>query len=359
MPKPKKKASFKIRKLLVLCVITLGILSIIGYLNQILEARSANLFAKQFGTDLTKLKSLYTRPNSIPYREGNPYSPEKELLGKMLFFEPRLSKNGLMSCATCHNPSFHWTDTLPQSVEGSRKAPSLLNLAWDNVFTWDGSSASLMSQVVMPIGAPTGMGMDIPSMTVKLYGVEEYKSLFKAAFGGEHINMATVAAAIEIFERSIVSAEAPFDKWIKGDENAISENAKKGFVLFNTKANCAKCHTGWRFSDADKPTGFHDIGLVLADGERGVNHSGASTYQFKTPGLRNIAERFPYMHTGEFYTLHDVVDFYNRGGDVQNRPYFSKIKPLNLTDEEKLAIIEFLKTLSSKDPEVILPTLPR
>jgi cytochrome c peroxidase len=166
-----------------------------------------------------------------------------------------------------------------------------------------------------------------------------------------------ISKAVAIFERGVVSGPAPFDKWIDGDESAISKRAKDGFVLFNTKARCVQCHSGWNFSDGS----FHDIGLKSADIGRGKFLARLKTQQhaFKTPGLRNIAHRGPYMHAGSEQTLTDVIEFYNRGGDAKRESLSSLIKPLKLTKSEVKSLVEFLNTLTGDDPKQTFPVLPR
>ena len=201
------------------------------------------------------------------------------------------------------------------------------------------------------------MGMPLTVMIDHLNDIQGYAPYFKAAFPEDKdpITKENVAKAIATYERTIVSAEAPFDKWIKGDESAISEEAKKGFAVFNGKGRCSACHSEWNFSD----NSFHDIGLKSEDiGRYAILEIDSMKHAFKTPGLRNIDQRGPYMHDGSEATLMDVVNHYNDG--FVQRPSLSKdIKKLNLTEDEKSSLVAFMKTLTSKDPEVTLPVLPR
>lgn len=313
-------------------------------------------------TDIEALKESYKRPKEIPFPEENPYSKEKEILGKMLYFDPRLSRSGVMSCATCHNPSFDWGDGLPKGIgdfhkELGRKTPTILNLAWDELFFWDGRAESLEEQALGPIESSAEMGMPLNAMIENLENIKGYAPYFEAAFPDEKnpITKENVAKAIATFERTVISGTAPFDEWIEGKEDAISEEAKKGFALFNGKANCAACHSGWNFSD----NSFHDIGIPDKDlGRYKVFELDSMKHAFKTVGLRNIERRGPYMHDGSVKTLKEVVDHYNDG--FVERPSLSDdIKKLNLTEDEKNAIVAFMKTLTSKDPEVTVPVLPR
>ena len=304
-------------------------------------------------------KALYERPTDIPFPEDNPYSESKADLGKKLFFDPRLSRENNLTCGSCHNPSFAWEDSQPTSVGTpmsrlGRHTPTVLNLAWGEIFFWDGRAETLEEQALGPIQAGGEMAQDLPLLLEELKAVPGYVELFEEAFPGEGITADNIGKAIATYERTIVSADAPFDLWIKGEENAISDAAKRGFTLFNTKARCSNCHDGWNFTD----WGFHDIGLGDEDeGRFEVLDIEVLKHSFKTPGLRNIVERAPYMHDGSISTLEEVVDHYNNG--FVDRPSLSsEMQPLGLTDEEKEDLVSFLTTLSSKDPAVTLPILP-
>lgn len=316
---------------------------------------------KQKIEEINQLRNQYKRPADIPFPQANPYSDMKAQLGKTLFFETRISRSGLLSCASCHNPGFHWGDANPKGVGDrhktlARKSPSLLNLAWDELFFWDGRAESLEHQVLMPIESADEMNISMKDVIARLQGIPEYHDLFARAFPDEAqaITSENVAKAIATYVRTIVSNEAPFDRWINGDEHALSPAAKRGFLLFNTKANCASCHSGWRLSDGS----FHDIGLNDSDIGRGKFIPVESMqHAFKTVGLRNIARRAPYMHDGSLRTLQDVVDHYDHG--FVERPSLSaEIKPLHLSDQEKQDLIEYLKSLTSEDDPVTIPSMP-
>lgn len=301
----------------------------------------------------------YHRPSEIPFPEENPYTAEKAELGKMLFFDPRLSRENNITCGSCHNPSFAWEDAQPTSVGTpmsrlGRHTPTVLNLAWGEIYFWDGRAETLEEQALGPIQAGGEMAQDLPGLLTELKAVPGYVELFNATFPDEGITEENIGKAIATYERTIVSAEAPFDRWVAGDETAINEAAKRGFTLFNTKARCSSCHDGWNFTD----WGFHDIGIGDADeGRYEVLDIEALKHTFKTPGLRNIVERAPYMHNGGMQTLMEVVDHYNDG--FVNRPSLSsEMQKLDLTHTEKVDLVEFLQTLSSNDPAVSLPKLP-
>ncbi len=311
------------------------------------------------GTDA--LKALYRRPASIPFPKDNPYTPEKAALGKKLYFDTRLSVTSAQSCGSCHSPSYGWGDGLAVGVghgmqKLGRHSPTVVNAAWGGIFMWDGRLATLEEQALGPIQSPGEMNMPLEDLIKRLNSISEYKPMFTKVFADEGMTPQTLAKAIATYERTMVSERAPFDAWIEGDEKAISDEAKRGFVLFNGKAQCASCHEGWNFTN----DGFQDIGLPSDDVGRGKFVPGVikMEHAFKTPGLREIARRAPYMHDGSLATLDDVVEHYNHGG--VDRPSWSDLmKPLGLTAQEKTELVAFLKTLSSNLTATAAPVLPR
>jgi len=305
-------------------------------------------------------KNRYVRPASIPFPKDNAFTASREILGRTLFFDTRLSGSGWISCASCHNPGVGWGDGLPLAIGDGmktlgRRTPTILNLAWEELLFWDGRSESLESQALDPIKAVGEMNLTRERLTARVQSIPGYKPLFAAAYPGKPIEPDTIALAIANFERTIVSGPAPFDRWIAGDESAISETAKSGFDLFNTKARCAACHDGWAFTDR----GFHDIGVPGEDRGRGEHLKlEAVQFAFKTPTLRSIAQRAPYLHNGSEPTLAAVIEFYNQGGKVRRPSLSPEITPLNLTAAESAALEEFLRTLSSLDAPVTVPVMP-
>jgi cytochrome c peroxidase len=310
---------------------------------------------------LEAMKALYRRPVAIPFPKDNPYTPQKLALGKKLYFDTRLSVTSAQSCASCHSPGFGWGDGLAVGVghgmaKLGRRSPTIVNAAWGAIFMWDGRLANLEEQALGPIQSPGEMNMPIEQLMDRLASIAEYKPLFAAAFPNEGMNSRTLAQAIATFERTVVSEPAPFDAWIEGNEKAISEEAKRGFAIFNAKAQCSSCHEGWNFTNE----GFQDIGLTSADVGRGqfLPDVVKMKHAFKTPGLREIARRGPYMHDGSMATLEEVVDHYDRGG--VDRPSRSDLmKPLGLSSQEKTDLVAFLNTLTSNLNPTSVPALPR
>ncbi|MEO5971447.1 MAG: cytochrome c peroxidase [Bdellovibrionia bacterium] len=313
------------------------------------------------GNSTSELKKAFFRPLQIPYPKDNLYSKAKEDLGKLLFFDPRISGSNVTSCATCHNPSLSWGDSLAKGVGHGhlplgRRSPTVLNLAWTERLFWDGRAASLEEQALGPIQSEAEMNMVIDNLPKKLLAITGYPELFKKAFPGELVTNQLVAKAIATFERTLISEPSPFDGWVSGNERAISNNAKKGFAIFNGKAKCVTCHSGWNFTDGS----FHDIGMPDADLGRGkfLPKLISMQHAFKTPTLRDVARRSPYMHDGSERTLQDVIAFYDQGGKAAREGKSEDIHPLNLTSKEKTDLEEFLKSLTSDPKPFQVPILP-
>lgn len=309
--------------------------------------------------DVDALKKAYQRPKTIPFPPENPYTVEKAALGKMLFFDARLSRDNNISCASCHNPSFGWQVPFAKAIGAggkplSRKSPTTINHAWGGRFFWDGRAGSLEAQARGPIEAPVEMDLPLVKAVERLNSIEGYKQAFSKAFPKEGITEESILKAIATFERTTVSGDTPFDRWVRGDPKALSPAAVRGFAVFNGKAQCVACHSGWNFSD-DK---FHDIGLSTDDeGRSGVTRKAEDKFGFRTPGLREIAARAPYMHNGSLPTLQVVVAHYMSGGTA--RPTRSRLMtPLSLTPQDMTDLVEFMNALSSPGVTVALPNLP-
>src|SRR5882672_3827570 len=217
------------------------------------ETRRIDLGAKAT-PGMDAMKAQYRRPATIPFPKENPYTPERAALGKKLYFDTRLSVTSAQSCASCHSPGFGWGDGLAVGVgygmaKLGRRSPTVVNAAWGGIFMWDGRLANLEEQALGPIQSPGEMNMPIEQLMERLGSIAEYGPLFAAAFPGAGLKPETLAQAIATYERTAVSEQAPFDTWIEGNEQAISDEAKRGFVLFNTKAQCSSCHEGWNFTN--------------------------------------------------------------------------------------------------------------
>jgi cytochrome c peroxidase len=293
----------------------------------------------------------YQRPQAIPFPDSDPYSAAKDALGHRLFFDPVFSNSRTIACATCHDPALSWGDGRPRAHgEGAAdlafRSPTLLNIAWMPRLGWDGKFRDLESVAFAPITAAGNMNLKEETLLARLAAEPSYVAAFAGAFPESGLSRRNIEEALATYERSIVSPEAPFDRWARGDESAIGEAAKRGFDLFNTTGRCSNCHSGWTFSDGS----FHDIGTAEGkDIGRGrlFPTSVKLQYAFKTPTLRDVALRAPYMHNGSVPNLQAVIDLYDRGGIA--RPSRSElIRPLGLTDDEKSDLLAFLQTLSSE-----------
>lgn len=313
------------------------------------------------GTSTAAELSKYLRPNNVPQPTNNRITPERVELGKMLFFDPRLSGSNWISCGTCHNPSLGWSDGLPTAIGHGqqvlqRASPSIMNSAYIPLLMWDGSSRSLEKQVLLPIEAAGEMNQNLDEAVKELQAIAGYREAFEAAYKGEGISIKTIAKAIASFERTIVSRDAAFDRWIKGDKSAMSDSAIRGFKIFEGKANCVKCHSEFNFTD----NGFHNIGLKDARdaGRYAIRKVKILIGAFKTPTLRDVALTAPYMHNGTYTTLKEVVEHYDRGGDAKEN-LSPNIKPLNLTESEKNDLVEFMKSLTGEALKITFPRLPQ
>jgi cytochrome c peroxidase len=327
---------------------------------QVGETRMQQTSARP-ASSIEKLKADYKRPTKIAFPKDNPYTPEKAALGKALYFDTRLSGGAVLSCATCHNPGFGWSDGLAKGVGNEMKqlgrhSPTIVNAAWGSIFFWDGRAASLEEQALGPIQSDAEMNMPLDKLQARLAEINDYKTLFETAFPGQQMAPPLLAKAIATYERTVVSNPSPFDAWVDGNESAISEEAKRGFALFNGKAKCSSCHNGWTFSD----DAFYDIGLPGEDIGRGKYLPKVVKMQhaFKTPGLREITHRAPYMHDGSLPTLEAVVEHYDQGG-VERPSRSDLIKPIGLTAQEKSDLVAFLKTICADQDPTTVPVFPR
>jgi len=295
----------------------------------------------------------------VPVPPDNPQTSLKIQLGKMLYFDTRLSKDNTISCATCHDPALGWSDRGPTSTgiagqKGGRRSPPVTNSAYNPLQFWDGRSPSLEEQAKGPIENPVEMGSTHRVMIRTLNDIPGYVKLFEEVFGTTPITIDQVAQAIAAFERTVVTTDSPFDRYVRGEETALTPLEEKGLEIFNGKGHCTACHWGGNFSDGR----FHNVGVKHSgsgkpDGGRfDVTKDPVDQGAFKTPTMRDVALRAPYLHDGSEKTLKDVVLFYNRAGD-QAVNLDRMIVPLGLTEKEIEAVVAFLKrAMVSLNPEV-------
>jgi cytochrome c peroxidase len=304
----------------------------------------------QTPANIAALKDQYRRAPARPVEN-------KALveLGRELFSDPQLSASGKTACVTCHLPQAGWSVLEARSTNDSgkltsRKPQTLIGIghASSPINGWDGRNPTLEAQAKSSVATgsmsmretPTPVPVDV--IEQRFRSNQAYVAKFNAALPGAPINIDTIVQAVAAFERTIEPEQAPFDRWVAGDEAAISASAKRGFELFNGKGLCVACHGGWRFTD-DK---FHDIGTTTTDRGRGatLKDDPQMQFAFKTPTLRSVAQRPPYMNNGSAATLQDVVKHYEKGGI--DRPSRSPmLQPIKLTDQERGDLVAFMETL--------------
>jgi len=323
---------------------------------------------------------------SVPVPEQNPQTPEKIELGKKLFFDRRLSGDGTMSCATCHDPEKAFTDGLDLSLSypttrNWRNSPTLVNVAFQKYLFHDGRSLTLENQALFPMMSAFEMNRNLDFVEEVVRSVPEYVDAFQKVFGGE-VTRERMAMAIAAYERTIISVNAPLDRHLKGDTASLSDDAKKGLVLFMGKGKCGECHFGVNLSDdrfhalqvpenpehqtdpriavtrrfVAKLARYEDYRSLAEDPGRYLITKDKKDWKaFRTPTLREIAKTGPYMHNGIFPTLDDVIEFFDKGGGRGN----SVLKQLGLTDKEKASLKTFLvEALTGQDVPFQYPKVP-
>jgi len=325
------------------------------------------------------VKAHYVEIGSLPklsFPENNPYSDAKKELGKLLFFDPRLSKSKQISCANCHDPELAWADGRSVSFghnrkNGVRNSPSVFNMAYHTTFFWDGRASTLESQAMFPLTDPVEMASHEAVAVKHIKRIKGYRPYFKEAFGDEKITLTRIFEAIATYERTIVSGKSKFDRFISGDKNLFTDEEVLGLHLFRTKARCVNCHFSPLFSDQQ----FHNLGLSYYGrkhedlGRFKISKDTADVGRFKTASLREVARTAPYMHNGLIPSLDEVIQMYDAGmahpkprKDQQNDPLFPTTDPLlqklSLTKEERAALKTFLLTLNSPAKREKMPELP-
>lgn len=311
-------------------------------------------------------QSDYRKVPPLRIPADNRLTAERVTLGKALFFDPRLSGSKWISCASCHNPALGWSDGLPTAIGNGmnklkRATPTIVNVAFAQILMWDGREGTLESQALGPMKNKDEMGLDPKAAAQRLAAIQGYRRMFARAYPGEGITPETIGKAIASFERTVVSTDTPFDRWQAGDNDAVSAAAKRGFEIFRGKGKCDVCHEGYNFTD----DGFHNIGVKTPAGlpqdvgrfaQRKIKSMKGA---FKTPTLRDIALTAPYMHNGIYQTLEQVIEHYDRGGDVTDNLDPNMSGPLHLTDREKADLVAFMQSLTGRPLNIAIPRLPQ
>jgi len=323
----------------------------------------------------------------MPTSKNNPQTPEKVELGKMLFFDRRLSGDGTMSCATCHIPEMGFSDGQAISLsypttKNWRNSPTLINVAFSKFLFHDGRAETLEDQALFPMMSSFEMNQNLDFVEEEIRSVPEYLAFFKETFGTDDVTRERMAMAIAAFERTLISRNAPLDIYLNGNKEALSAEAKMGYEIFIGKGKCAECHYGINLIDdkfhalsvpehpefqADprvaatrrfvaKLNHYEDFRNLQEDPGRYLITKDKNDWRaFKTPTLRDISKTGPYMHNGVFETLDEVIDFFDQGGGPGN----TALKPLSLNKAEKQALKIFLvETLSGEDIQIAYPKIP-
>ena len=295
----------------------------------------------------------------VYFPDDNPYSKAKVELGRLLYFDKRLSSDNTVACATCHSPKHGFTDGAPVSTgikgqKGGRSAPTVINRGYSTSQFWDGRAPSLEAQAIGPIANPIEMTNHKTAagaygeVVGRLKKSPGYVERFDKVFATRDFTIRHVGQAIATFERTVVSGNSAYDRYVSGDKKAFDKSQLRGFNIFFKRAKCDSCHLGFNFSDGsyenvgigmDKPN--PDLGRFEISGRE--SDKGA----FKTPTLREVEHTGPYMHDGRFKTLEQVVEHYDKGG-VKNPWLNRRIKPLKLSKQDKKDLVAFLKALSGE-----------
>ncbi|KMQ63226.1 cytochrome C peroxidase [Chryseobacterium angstadtii] len=358
---------------------------------------------KQKTSFLAELRRLYSSgdsskwpkpildPEAIPYfaeighlpemqfPTDNPYSEDKALLGKTLFFDPRLSQSNQIACASCHDPELGWCDSRTFSFGhnrqiGIRNAMSILNAGYAKSLFWDGRATSLEHQSEMPIQDVREMNGHIDLAAGKIAKIKGYETLFEKAFGNKTVSKDRISKAIAAFERTVKSGTSRFDQFIDGKAEIYSDDELMGLHLFRTKAQCMNCHSSGYFSNNQ----FENIGTSLLGSKQEdlgrylVTKRIEDAGKFRVPGLRETTRTGPWMHNGSMTTLTEVIRFYSRGNPEHSQQRSTVhqgitlsseksgfVRLLDLSDEEISQLEAFLRTLSTQPEKVSLPVLPQ
>lgn len=310
------------------------------------------------------------------YPLSNPFTKEKEKLGKILFFDPRMSLSKQIACASCHDQELGWGDGRRVAYghdrqNGKRNAMTILNTAFYEKLFWDGRAKSLEEQSAFPVQDHVEMNQNLDAMVKNIRGIKGYKPLFKSAFGDSAVTLEKIQQAIATFERGVVSRSTRFDSFVKGNKAALKDDELMGLHLFRTKARCINCHHTPLFSDNK----FHNDGQALMGSkmeDRGLynlTHNLKDIGAFRTPSLRETNITGPWMHNGNFPSLRDVIELYNLGNpivisrsavvpDSLRNPRSPLLRKLDLTLTERQQLEAFLKSISTSVQKMFPPELP-
>lgn len=351
------------QRFLMIGCLTVGVMVSSAFFSTQLQAQSS-LAAGSVTVDGITVPDIGPLPTVVPVPATNLNYQAKVDLGKQLYFDGRLSKNNAISCAFCHNPFTGFADPRQTSIGvgggiGGRQSPTVFNTGFIPLQFWDGRAGSLEEQAIGPIANPVEMAETHENVVKKLGKIKGYQQQFRAVFGTD-VNLQGIAEAIAAYERTVISTNSAFDKYVLGDAQAMDKTALRGMALFKGKARCILCHNGPNFADNQ----FHNLGVPQVGpmkedlGRFYVTQQEQDKGAFKTQTLRSITETAPYMHDGVFKTLEEVIDFLDQGGG-QNPNLSPMVKPLGLTEQEKAELIAFLNALTGEKIKFEMPKLPK
>lgn len=297
-------------------------------------------------------------PSPVPFPATNPPTAEKVELGRLLFFDRRLSLDGTVACASCHIPAHGWSDGRARAqgihgLVGDRNTPSLYNRAYGKRQFWDGRADSLETQIPFPVTHPGEMGESIDTLVHKLNRIGGYRERFVRAFG-RVADSENLGQALASFERTILTGDAPYDRDAAGDAQALSPAARRGKALFFKRFRCDTCHAGPNFTNEEVSPRCYPQFVTPG----GAGPVGTETFmgRFKTPSLRNVARTAPYLHDGALKSLEDVIDFYNRSGPLPARFGDRKEFPaIEMSRAERDDLVAFLRALTGSEPAIEIP----
>lgn len=300
-------------------------------------------------------------PTTVPAPADNPTTPEKVALGKQLFFDPRLSGGNSVSCASCHKPELAFADGTQWNkgetgISLERNTPTSLNVGFYDSYFWDGRSGSLEAQALGPITSDLEMNQPLEELERELNEIPGYVEQFQSVFGAKP-SREGVAKALAAYQRTLVSGPSPYDRYLLGDETALTDAAKRGLELFRGEAKCIECHHGPMLTDGK----FHRIGISESDhGRETATGKPDDRYRFRTPSLRNVALTEPYMHDGTISSLDRVLLFYYRGAPEATTDGLAVEAPdlRGRSYSEVDDLVAFLESLSAPPLQVTPPTLP-
>lgn len=339
--------------------------------------QSPDKWPKPHVDDDVKWTELGVLPKAPISAQSEKYKQILEL-GKTLFYDPRLSGSNQISCISCHAPEMHWSDGRQVSLghnqmANTRNSPSLENVWFYKALFWDGRAKDLEEQMTGPISSDIEMHQDLKALPGKLSAIQGYAPLFVGAFGDKQITQQRIAKALTSYQMSFTSRKSDFDYFLEGNTKRLTDQQVEGLHLFRTKARCMNCHNGPLFTDND----FHNVGLTYYGrnkyedlGRYNITKNPEDVGKFKTPGLRDVMRTRPWFHNGLFDNMEGVMNMYNAGmaqpkpkPEQMNDPLFPKtdkhLKKLNLTKDERLAIISFLESITTEPWRIKAPILPQ